>query len=65
MDHLTGQLIVKTLVKTMVCESCKGLRVSVQGKPHICAGPKGKRAGAGRVIVLAKHIATVSVTAAE
>ena len=65
MAQVVGRIVVETLVKTMVCENCKGLYVSVQGKPHVCVGPKRWQAGAGQVIVLAKHTATVPVTAAE
>jgi hypothetical protein len=55
MDQLTAQLIVRTIVKTTVCDGCKGLRLSIQGKPHCCSQKKGRRAGGGQVIVLAKH----------
>jgi molybdenum cofactor biosynthesis enzyme MoaA len=65
MGEVTGQLIVKTIVKTTVCENCKGLRVSIQGKPHICPGRKGGQVAGSRVIVLGKLQTTVSVTAAE
>jgi hypothetical protein len=65
MGQVTGQFIVKTFVKTTVCENCKGLRASVQSKPHICAGRKGRRVGGGRVIVVAKHKTTVPVMSAE
>jgi hypothetical protein len=65
MGQVAGQFVVKTFVKTMICENCKGLRVSVQGKPHVCAGQKRRRVGGGQVIVLAKHKTTVLVTSAE
>jgi hypothetical protein len=65
MSQVAGRIVVETLVKTMVCENCKGLCVSVQGKPHVCVGPKRWQAGAGQVIVLAKHETTVSVPSAE
>jgi hypothetical protein len=65
MGQDAGQIIVKTFVKTRVCEKCNGLRVSEDGKPHTCAGQKGRRAGAGQVIVIARHETTVSVTSSE
>jgi hypothetical protein len=65
MGQVNGQFIVKTFVKAMICENCKALRVSVQGKPHICAAQRGRRVGGGQVIVLSKHKTTVLVTSAE
>jgi molybdenum cofactor biosynthesis enzyme MoaA len=64
MGQVTGQFVVKTFIKTTVCENCKRLRVSVQGKPHICVGLKGRRVSVGKMIVLGKHKTTVSVTSA-
>ena len=62
MEQITGQIVVQTFVKTMVCENCRRLRVSAQTKPHVCIGPKRRRSGMGQVIVLAKHETTVLVT---
>ena len=56
-----GQFVVKTVVKTTVCEICKGLRLS--SKPHFCPRRKGRRVGVRQVLVLAKH-QTVLVTSA-
>ena len=56
-----GQFVVKTVIKTTVCECCKGLRSS--SKLHFCPRQKVWRAGVGQVIVLAKH-KTVLVTSA-
>jgi hypothetical protein len=60
-----GQFVVKTLVKTTVCQNCKGLRGSIQGKPHLCPPQKRRQAGRRRVIILGKYKTTVSVTPAE
>jgi molybdenum cofactor biosynthesis enzyme MoaA len=60
MGQVTGQFIVKTFIRTTVCENCKRLRVSVQGKPHTCVGQKGRRVNAVKLIVLGKHKTTVS-----
>ena len=54
-----GQFVVKTVLKTMVCACCKGLRLS--SKPHFCLRRKGRRVVVGQVVVLAKH-KTVLVT---
>ena len=56
-----GQFVVRTVVKTTVCEICKGLRLS--GKPHFCPRRKGRRVGVRQVLVLATH-QTVLVTSA-
>jgi hypothetical protein len=56
-----GQFVVKTVVKTTVCECCKGLRLA--SKPHFCARQQGRPVGAGQVVVLGKY-KTVVVTSA-
>jgi hypothetical protein len=53
-----GQLVVKTIVKTMVCESCKGLR-SPQEMVHHCYRRKGRRSVAAQVIVFKSLSVTV------
>ena len=61
MEQVTGQFIVKTYIKMTVCENCKRVCVSVQGKPHICVGKKGRRVRGGKMIVLGKYKTSVSV----
>jgi hypothetical protein len=61
MEQVTGQFIVKTYIKTTVCENCNRVCVSVQAKPHICVGQKGRRVRRSKMIVLGKYKTTVPV----
>jgi hypothetical protein len=63
MGLVTGRLQVETLVKTMVCEVCRGLRSS--RKPHRCPGQKVVRVAGGKVVLLAKRKTTVLVASDE
>jgi hypothetical protein len=65
MGQVAGQFIVKTFIKTTVCEKCKRVCVSVQGKPHLCPGQKGRRVGRGQVVILGRHKTNVPVASAE
>jgi hypothetical protein len=65
MGQVTGRIVVETLIMTAVCQNCGGLHVTAEGKPHVCDGPKRRRAEDGVVVVLSKHETTVKVTCAE
>ena len=60
MGWVTGQLVVKTLVKTLVCKNCQGL--FIQGVQHCCSRRKSQQDGEGRIIVLGRRKTKVSVT---
>jgi hypothetical protein len=57
-ENKMGQLVVKAIVQTMVCESCKGLRTS-QDKEHHCYRRKGRWPVTAQVIIFKPSSVTV------
>jgi hypothetical protein len=65
MGQVKGRIVVETHIMTTVCQSCGGLHVALEGKPHVCDGLKKRWSEDRVVVVLSKHETTVNVTCAE